>query len=161
MGKVNRTATTTTTTTTRSVVVVVVVRLYSTHTETRPQDGGEMVIGYKIMSDSAYGTGTRWSYGQSPQHSPPHPVVGGCSPPSPCDAKVTVSVGRNDGPLMGTAVAGRVGSRVDMDPDTARQHNPGTLSCSCFAPCVSTHKKHKKRFSFFFFYLAINFYRRV
>jgi hypothetical protein len=112
-----------------------------------------MVIGYKIMSDSAYGTGTRWSYGQSPQHSPPHPVVGGCSPPSPCDAKVTVSVGRNDGPLMGTAVAGRVGSRVDMDPDTARQHNPGTLSCSCFAPCVSTHRKHKKRFSFSFFFL--------
>lgn len=66
---------------------VVVVRLYSTHTETRPQDGGEMVIGYKIMSDSAYGTGTRWSYGQSPQHSPPPPaVVGGCSLPMRCQS---------------------------------------------------------------------------
>lgn len=68
---------------------------------------------------------------------------------------------------MGTAVAGRVGSRVDMDPDTARQHNPGTLSllllllAPSFAPCVSTHRKTSKAFFFLFlfsfFYLAINF----
>lgn len=52
-----------------------------------------MVIGYKIMSDSAYGTGTRWSYGQSPQQSPPPSVVGGgwlLSPPSHADAKVSL-----------------------------------------------------------------------
>lgn len=123
-----------------------------------------MVIGYKIMSDSAYGTGTRWSYGQSPQHSPPPPVVGGgVVPPSPCDAKVTVSVGRNDGPLMGTAVAGRVGSRVDMDPDTARQHNPGTLSPAPALLLVCLHIENIKSVFLFlsFFYLAINFYRPV
>lgn len=43
---------------------------------------------------------------------------------------------RHDRPLMGTAVAGRVGSRVDMDPDTAPAQPRDSSLCVCVCASV-------------------------